>query len=679
MLFSAAASQQPIQFGSYLLTECVGQGGMAVVYKATRHGPNGFQKTVVVKAMLPALTSQREFVAMFSGEARLMAQLTHPNIVQVHDYGVVDGIPYLAMEYLPGRNLSQLRAAVAARGMRMPVGCALAIARDVCHGLGYAHDFVDRDGKRRQIIHRDISPSNVMVCRDGSVKLLDFGVAKIIGEFDHDVTQSFKGKYAYMSPEQVSHRPIDRRADVFAAGIVLHELLSGKRLFAAPTELETLQRVAAAQVVAPSVDNRDVPRALDAIVKKALAREPADRYASGTELAEALETLDALAWSRKRLAAFVCELFANDWMIVCEVCGKQVLPGTECEECGTEAPSVEAPVAVDPEAESHAVSARQALRPLYEAQGDTNVSALPSDTLPALTAGGSEPLPLPPPPLMSRSKSSRARLALVRTPLPPPVAPPPADKTEETAMPPVADDGEAKTAESRIEPASVPPPGPPRLFVVPKVETQTPLPPPLAVLSTPRPAGPQPLFVVPQTPSGSTVRIKKSPLMLWYTTAAAAIGVVALAVALLVRHPAPDDPSLAATTPTPAATATTPAPTVNTSAPTATTPAATASTPAPTATARAPMATTPAPTAATSAAKAHEPSQAVSDLFRAATTPATHELVPPAHAAPSRTSPPRHRVARPRVAAAPSPSPEPSEPERTVKEGRIVDPFAGVQ
>ncbi|HEY1585785.1 MAG TPA: serine/threonine-protein kinase, partial [Polyangia bacterium] len=364
MLFSAAASESPIQFGPYLLTECVGQGGMAVVYKATRHGPSGFSKTVVVKAMLPALTAQREFVAMFSSEARLMAALAHPNIVQVHDFGVVDGIPYLAMEYLPGRNLSQLRAAVAARGQRMPVGCALAIARDMCQGLGYAHEFVDSDGKRRQIIHRDVSPSNIMVCRDGMVKLLDFGVAKIVGEFDYDVTQSFKGKYAYMAPEQVNHQPIDRRVDVFAAGTVLHELLSGKRLFAAQTELETLQRVSAAQVVSPSVDNREVPRALDVIVKKALARDPAERYVSGAELAEALESLDALAWSRRKLAAFVAELFANDWMIVCEVCGKQVLPGAECGECGTPAPETEAPVALDPDAEARAVSARQAIRPL---------------------------------------------------------------------------------------------------------------------------------------------------------------------------------------------------------------------------------------------------------------------------------------------------------------------------
>ncbi|HEY1587356.1 MAG TPA: serine/threonine-protein kinase, partial [Polyangia bacterium] len=433
MLFSAAATDSPIQFGAYLLTECVGQGGMAVVYKATRHGPNGFTKTVVVKAMLPALTGQREFVAMFSGEARLMAQLAHPNIVQVHDFGVVDGIPYLAMEYLPGRNLSQLRAAVAARGQRMPIGCVLAIARDVCHGLGYAHDFVDSDGKRRQIIHRDVSPSNVMVCRDGSVKLLDFGVAKIVGEFDYDVTQSFKGKFAYMSPEQVTHQPIDRRVDVFAAGIVIHELLTGKRLFAAPSELETLQRVSAAQVVAPSVDNPEVPRALDAIVKKALARDPRQRYASGAQLAEALEALDALTWSRRRLAAYVADLFANDFMVVCDVCGKQVLPGDNCSECGTAAPHTDAPLAVDPEAEARARSARQALRPLLDASVHTDRNEVATDgALPALPAVDSGPLPLPPPPLVAR-KPGRPKLEVVHTPLPPPVAPPAI-----VASPPVA-------------------------------------------------------------------------------------------------------------------------------------------------------------------------------------------------------------------------------------------------
>ncbi|MGZ3406380.1 MAG: protein kinase domain-containing protein, partial [Polyangia bacterium] len=568
----------------------------------------------------------------------------HPNIVQVHDFGVVDGIPYLAMEYLSGRNLSQLRAAVAARGQKMPVGFALAVAREMCHGLGYAHAFVDSEGKRRQIIHRDVSPSNVMVGRDGSVKLLDFGVAKIVGEFDYDLTQSFKGKYAYMSPEQVNHQPIDRRVDVFAAGILLHELLTGKRLFAAQTELETLQRVSAAQVVAPSVDNREVPRALDAIVKKALARDPNERYASGGELAEALETLDALAWPRKRVAAFVAELFANDWMVVCEVCGKQVMPGEECSECGTAAPETEAPVALDPDAEKRALSARQALRPLLESHTDRNEVAAGEGALPALPAGASEPLPLPPPPIVSR-KPVKPKLSLVRTPLPPIEAsvPKPEDRTEENVAPPVhvPDDDRASLSASGeihretpiIDPASFPPPGPPRLFVVPQPE-RTPLPPP-SPFATPRPAGPQPLFVVPPTPSGSTIRLTKAPRLVWYTTAAAAIGLVALGFALLVSHPAPSDTTALAPPPAPAGA-----------------PVAAPVTPPPVA----PLAVVKTP-----AIEIH---------------PTTAPAPPPVVAAPVAHTPPRRHPPRPHVAAAPVP-PTPSEPERTVKEGRIVDPFAG--
>ncbi|HWE26821.1 MAG TPA: protein kinase, partial [Polyangia bacterium] len=424
MIF-AAATRSPIQFGAYLLTECVGQGGMAVVYKATRQGPSGFEKTVVVKAMLPTLTAQKEFVSMFSAEARLMAQLTHPNIVQVHDFGVVDGIPYLAMEYLPGRNLSQLRAAVDASCLRVPLGAALAIVREVCHGLGYAHDFVDSEGRKRQIIHRDVSPSNVMVCRDGSVKLLDFGVAKIVGEFDYDVTQSFKGKYAYMSPEQVNHKPIDRRVDVFAAGVVLHELLTGKRLFAAGTELETLQRVSAAKVVAPSVDNREVPRVLDTIVKKALAKDPSERYMSGAQMAEALDSLDSMIWPRKRLAAWLNELFARDWTITCDVCGKPVLAGGECGECGTAAPDGASPSVSLNSAQSPVVNeAQAALAPIFSSVNTERnvVGAQTIENAPAAEAPD-EPLPLPPLPL-SHSKKSRAQLSVVRTPLPPPLVEP---------------------------------------------------------------------------------------------------------------------------------------------------------------------------------------------------------------------------------------------------------------
>ena len=220
------------RFGAYLLTDCIGQGGMAVVYRAKREGWSGFEKTVVVKAMLPALAAHREHVDRFIAEAKIQAQLSHPGIVQVHDFGVFDGTPYLVMEHLSGVNLSQLLNALAQSRRRMPVAVALVIATQMCHALGYAHAFRDSTGARRQIIHSDVSPSNVMVCRDGSVKLLDFGVAKIIDACDYDTSQTVQGKFPYMAPEQVNRLPVDRRADVFAAGIVVHEMLAGRRLFA---------------------------------------------------------------------------------------------------------------------------------------------------------------------------------------------------------------------------------------------------------------------------------------------------------------------------------------------------------------------------------------------------------------------------------------------------------------
>src|SRR3954469_19264470 len=237
--------------GAYLLTDCIGQGGMAVVYRAKREGWSGFEKTVVVKAMLPALASHREHVDRFIAEAKIQAQLSHPGIVQVHDFGVFSGTPYLVMEHLNGANLSQLLNALYMAQRRIPVSVALVIATQICHALGYAHAFRDSSGTRRQIIHSDVSPSNVMVCRDGSVKLLDFGVAKVIDAHDYDTSATVQGKFPYMAPEQVHRLPVDRRVDVFAAGIVLHEMLAGRRLFAAATELETLRRVDACEVAPP--------------------------------------------------------------------------------------------------------------------------------------------------------------------------------------------------------------------------------------------------------------------------------------------------------------------------------------------------------------------------------------------------------------------------------------------
>jgi serine/threonine protein kinase len=333
------------RFGAYLLTDCIGQGGMAVVYRAKREGWSGFEKTVVVKAMLPALAAHREHVDRFIAEAKIQAQLSHPGIVQVHDFGVFQGTPYLVMEHLNGVNLSQMLNALASSRQRLPIPVALVIATQMCHALGYAHSFRDSSGARRQIIHSDVSPSNVMVCRDGSVKLLDFGVAKVIDEYDYDTSATVQGKFPYMSPEQVNRLPVDRRADVFAAGIVMHEMLAGRRLFAAPTELETLRRVDACEVAPPSVYNPAVSLGLDAVVLKALSRDPADRFDTGDEMAAALMQVERISQGRQRVAEFLAKLFPASFTAICEVCGKPAVPGLACSECGheilAEAPSTQ--------------------------------------------------------------------------------------------------------------------------------------------------------------------------------------------------------------------------------------------------------------------------------------------------------------------------------------------------
>ena len=288
--------------GPYRLLEELVQGGMAVVYRARLRGGEG--RDVVVKSMLPHLVKVPALVQMFEAEARLTMQLRHPNIVRVENHGVHAGTPYLTMELLDGRNLSQLRLALVRSKRRMPVSIAVRIAHDLAVALGCAHAFVDRGGRRMQIIHRDVSPSNVMVERDGTVKLLDFGVARLSSEAGHIITQSLKGKFAYMAPEQVNQTPIDRRCDVFAAGIVLHELLTGRRLFATKDELETLRRVSVAEAAPPSALNPAVPPALDRVVMRALSLRASDRYDSGDDLACALSSLGPLA-SQPDLEAFM--------------------------------------------------------------------------------------------------------------------------------------------------------------------------------------------------------------------------------------------------------------------------------------------------------------------------------------------------------------------------------------
>jgi serine/threonine protein kinase len=324
----------PIHFGPYELAECIGRGGMAAVYKANRRGAGGSESHVVVKTILPQLAKNSRLVRLFAEEARLSKQLHHHNIVRAHDAGFIGGKPFLEMEYLSGWNLQQLSDAVRKRGQRLPVSITLGLITQVCRGLAYAHSFVDEAGIRRPIIHRDVSPANIMICRDGSVKLLDFGLARVTRGETLSI-DTFFGKLAYMSPEQLDRRQLDRRADVFALGALLHELLTGRSLFGGVDDGDTVRRVRDLAVDPPSVLNPAVPSALDAIVLRALMRDPEGRFSSAAEMLVALEGLGGAAAQGdllSYLATVAPDVFAN----TCEECGAQIPEGVDCPRCKTQ-------------------------------------------------------------------------------------------------------------------------------------------------------------------------------------------------------------------------------------------------------------------------------------------------------------------------------------------------------
>jgi serine/threonine protein kinase len=305
----------PQYFGKYQLVERLGRGGMAEVWKARVTGPAGFSRTMVLKRILPHLIEDPHFTEMFVAEARLSAKLNHANIVQVYELGDVNGEYYLAMEYVHGRDLVSVMRALLARGAPPPPGLGAFAMREVCRALHYAHSLTDDHGQQLRLIHRDVSPSNVMVSFDGAVKLLDFGIAKALADANESKTQTgtLKGKFGYMSPEQVEGREIDHRADLFAAGIVLHESLTGRRLFKGSGDLQTIAMVREAKVPPPSQTNPSVPPELDRIVMRALARSPNERYQTCEEMAYALDSVvHQLMWGPERAKSALADLFPDE-------------------------------------------------------------------------------------------------------------------------------------------------------------------------------------------------------------------------------------------------------------------------------------------------------------------------------------------------------------------------------
>ncbi len=270
-------------FGKYELVDKIGTGGMAEVFLAKSFGAEGLQKTLVIKRILPEYSENERFIEMFISEAKIAVQLNHPNIVQIYDFGKVDHDFYLAMEYVEGYDLAQVLSACSRAKAPLSIGEAVYVAIEVAKGLHYAHERKDEYGEGLAIVHRDISPQNVLVSRDGTVKIVDFGIAKATSVAE-DAPHLVKGKFSYMSPEQARGGAVDARSDLFSLGVVLFELVCGRPLFRQTSQEETLSLVKSAVVPDISSLNADVPPPLEHLLYKVLALEPDERYQSAREL-----------------------------------------------------------------------------------------------------------------------------------------------------------------------------------------------------------------------------------------------------------------------------------------------------------------------------------------------------------------------------------------------------------
>jgi len=358
---STVPAFQPQRFGDYVLTSHLGRGGMADVFRAQRVGAAGFERTCVVKRILRPFTDDRNFVEMFINEAKIAASLSHPNIAQVYELGEIDGEYFMAMEYVKGMDLLHVLRHLAKHHPDhrwLPAAVAAYVARELCRALAHAHDHVDEQRRPQPIVHRDVSPQNIMIGYDGQVKVIDFGIAKAMFTVS-EITRSgtLKGKIAYMSPEQVRGESPGPESDVFAAGVVLYEMLIGRRLFKGENDFETLQRVQSMVVPPPSRVGQHVPVELDPIVMHALERERTARYKRAASMARDLEEwLSGVRFSVEHMVEFMSSAFPPE--------SRQELPDAQ----GARTPS-------HASTPSHVSSSSRAGTPSQNAE--TSVSRLP--------------------------------------------------------------------------------------------------------------------------------------------------------------------------------------------------------------------------------------------------------------------------------------------------------------
>ena len=283
-LLSSVLEIMAEKFGRYSLIDKIGVGGMAEVFLARHTGVEGFEKEIVIKRIRSHLSESPEFVNMFLGEAKLAAQLNHPCIVQIYDLGKIKDSFFIAMEYIAGRDMSAVIPKSKLTGIPFPLEYAFKIAGHVCEALYFAHTKADQMGSPLNIVHRDVSPENIRVAWTGTVKILDFGIAKAATQIHETKAGQIKGKVSCMSPEQVLGKTVDRRSDIFSLGIVLYEWISGFKLFSGDNDLAIMNNIIEGKIYPPSYFRDDIPAEAETVLMKALEKNPQNRYQSAADM-----------------------------------------------------------------------------------------------------------------------------------------------------------------------------------------------------------------------------------------------------------------------------------------------------------------------------------------------------------------------------------------------------------
>lgn len=304
-----------LRFGKYTLINRIAVGGMAEIFLARQAGLEGFEKTIVIKRIRPHLSKQPSFVKMFLNEAKLAAQLNHPNVVQIYDLGKIGETYFIAMEYIFGRDMRRIIPKAASMNIPFPMVYALKIASSVCEGLFYAHQRADIYGNPLNIVHRDITPENIFVSFDGTVKILDFGIAKASTQIEQTRAGEIKGKLSYMSPEQCMGKKLDHRSDIFSLGTVLYEWITGFKLFTGESEVAILKSISEGKIYAPSYFKADIPEVVEKILMRALEKDRDKRYQSAWEMQFDIDQfLSSYEFtpSNIHLSNFIKQLFSDE-------------------------------------------------------------------------------------------------------------------------------------------------------------------------------------------------------------------------------------------------------------------------------------------------------------------------------------------------------------------------------